>query len=179
MTMPAPMLLRMMVTATMPTTIVTPEPDIIVAEIDVAAPASRVFQALTDPADLMCWFKGGDSCPAKLWQMDARKGGAYSYSTKKGDLAINGVDELDCRGEILEFDPPRLLVYTWIANWHRDKKKPTTVRWELTTTGSGTHVKVTHSGLAFDPESRKDYGGGWPGVLGNLKQFVETKTGEL
>ena len=175
MTMPVPMLLRMI--ATMPTTFVTPDFDLIVAEIDVAAPPSRVFQALTNPADLMSWFKGGDSCPAKFWRMNARKGGAYGYSTRKGDLPVNGVDELDCRGEILEFDPPWLLVYTWVANWHLDKQKSTVVRWELTVSPSGTHVKVTHSGLAFDSKSREDYRGGWPGVLGNLKQFLETAVG--
>ena len=177
MTMPVPMQLRMI--ATMPTTIVTTDFDVIVAEIDVAAPPSRVFQALTDSGELMRWFKGGSGCPEKVWRMDARKGGTYSYTTKKGELTLKGVDEIECHGEILEFDPPRLLVYTWIGNWHVDRQRPTRVRWELAETNNGTRVKVTHSGLAFDPKSRDDYNGGWPGVLNNLKQFVETQTGEL
>jgi len=32
---------------------------------------------------------------------------------------------------------------------------------------------VTHSGLAELPIARKDYAGGWPGVLQQLRQFVE------
>jgi uncharacterized protein YndB with AHSA1/START domain len=47
------------------------------------------------------------------------------------------------------------------------------VRWELTPTGSGTRVKVTHSGLAQLPIARKDYSGGWPGVVEMLKKYVE------
>jgi uncharacterized protein YndB with AHSA1/START domain len=166
-----PMLLRMI--GTMPTAIVTSDLDAIVAETDVAAPPGRVFEALTDSAALMRWFKG-ESCPAKFWRMDARMGGTFGYATK-GNVAVNGVDEFECHGEILEFDPPRLLVYTWIANWHIERQKATVVRWELTATAGGTHVKVTHSGLASEAASRAEYGGGWPGVLGNLKQFVENQ----
>ena len=49
------------------------------------------------------------------------------------------------------------------------------VRWELTPTPKGTHVKVTHSGLASEPQAAKDYSGGWPGVLEELKEFVEPR----
>jgi hypothetical protein len=34
-------------------------------------------------------------------------------------------------------------------------------------------VTVTHSGLAEEPASRKDYSGGWVGVMENLKKFTE------
>jgi hypothetical protein len=34
-------------------------------------------------------------------------------------------------------------------------------------------VKVTHSGLALEKVAREDYRGGWPGVLEQLKTFVE------
>jgi uncharacterized protein YndB with AHSA1/START domain len=47
------------------------------------------------------------------------------------------------------------------------------VRWELTAQADGTHVKVTHSGLSNLPIARKDYSGGWPGVMDMLKRFIE------
>jgi uncharacterized protein YndB with AHSA1/START domain len=132
-----------------------------------------VFQALTDSGQLMRWFTDS-SCPVRFWKMDARIGGHYSYATEKSSsIVINGVNEFECHGEILELDPPRLLVYTWIANWHLDKQRKTIVRWELTPTGKGTHVKVTHSGLAPEAVTRDDYRGGWPGVLEKLKKHVE------
>ncbi|MGA7929166.1 MAG: SRPBCC domain-containing protein [Candidatus Sulfotelmatobacter sp.] len=67
----------------------------------------------------------------------------------------------------------RLLVYTWIASWHENKSRRTTVRWELTADASGTHVKVTHSGLADEEAARKDYTGGWPDALEMFSNFIE------
>ena len=156
----------------MATSIVTPGKDAIVSEIQIAASPERIFRALSDPDELRRWFSGPD-CPAKFWTMDARVGGQYSYATEKGSITVNGVSEFECHGEILECDPPRLLVYTWIANWHDDTSARTVVRWELEKKGSGTRVKVTHSGLASLPIARKDYSGGWPGVVEMLKKFVE------
>lgn len=146
--------------------------DTISCEIEIAAPPSRIFAALTDGSQLIRWFTDV-SCPVKEWKMDARPGGTYSYATVKGTAVVNGVDEFICHGEIVEFDPPRLLTYTWIANWHNDKSLKTLVRYELTPTAIGTHVKVTHSGLAWEEAARKDYAGGWPGVLKSLKSFTE------
>jgi uncharacterized protein YndB with AHSA1/START domain len=146
--------------------------DSIVSEIEIAAPAQRIFQALTDERELIRWFTD-PGCPVKLWKMDARPGGHYRYATEKGTVVVNGVSEFECHGEILEFVPPRLLVYTWIANWHENKSLRTIVRWELTPAAAGTHVKVTHSGLAPEPAARKDYSGGWTGVMQMLKNFAE------
>jgi uncharacterized protein YndB with AHSA1/START domain len=152
--------------------IVTPDQDAVISEVEIAAPAERVFRALTDSGELVRWFTDA-SCPVKFWQMDARLGGGYSYATEKSNFVVNGVSEFKCHGEIVEIDPPRLLVYTWFGNWHLDPEKETIVRWELTPTASGTHVKVTHSGLAQDPEARKDYSSGWVGVVEKLKGFAE------
>jgi uncharacterized protein YndB with AHSA1/START domain len=156
----------------MSTTRSTPNQDAIVSEIEIAAPADRVFQALTTAGELTRWFTSPE-CPVKFWEMDARLGGRYGYATQPGSTVVNGVREFLCHGEILEYDPPRVLVYTWIANWHDDVAHRTVVRWELTPTASGTHVKMTHSGLATMPVARKDYSGGWPGVVQMLKTFVE------
>jgi uncharacterized protein YndB with AHSA1/START domain len=150
----------------------TPDNDAVVTEIDIAAPPERVFKALTDAKELLLWFTDS-SCPVKLWEMDARLGGRYRYATEKGKVLVNNVSEFECHGEILELDPPRLLVYTWIANWHEDKSRRTVVRWELTPNTAGTHVKVIHSGLSQENAARKDYSGGWPGAVEMLKNFVE------
>lgn len=152
--------------------ILSSDHDSITTEIEIAAPPERVFQALTDEKQLFQWFSD-PSCPVRFWKMDARRGGGYGYATVKGTVAHNGVSEFECSGEILEYDPPRLLVYTWIANWHEDKSLRTVVRWELSPHASGTHVKIIHSGLAQEAAARKDYSRGWPGVVELLKKFVE------
>lgn len=151
----------------------TSEQDEIVSEILVAAPQERVFKALTNAAELKQWFTSPQA-PVKFWEMDPRVDGAYRYATIKGSIVVNGVSEFECHGHITEFDPPRLLAYTWYANWHDDSTRRTLVRWDLTSKENGTLVRVTHSGLANLPIARKDYGGGWPGVLEKLKAFVES-----
>lgn len=156
----------------MATTQVTADQDAIVSEVHINAPAEKVFQALTDPKQLMKWWNS-EECTTEFFEMDTRRGGQWRFGTKKSKLDVNGVNQFFCEGEVLEFDPPRLLAYTWIANWHGDKNRRTVVRWELTPTKDGTHAKVTHSGLAQEAVARKDYSGGWPGVVELLKKFVE------
>jgi uncharacterized protein YndB with AHSA1/START domain len=156
----------------MPEATIAANLDAIVTEIEIAAPPERVFHALTDAGELIRWFNDA-GCPVKVWEMDPRPGGKYMYATEKGRVVVNGISEFECHGEILEFAPPRLLVYTWIGNWHIDKQARTIVRWELTATPGGTHVKVTHSGLAQEAAARKDYTSGWPGALRQLKTFAE------
>jgi uncharacterized protein YndB with AHSA1/START domain len=158
----------------MPSATMTSDQDAVVTQIEIAAPVERVFQALTDGAQLKRWFTD-PACPVKFWEMDARLGGRYRYATEKGSIVVNNVSEVECHGEIIEYDPPRLLAYTWIANWHDDAARRTTVRWELTPKAGGTVVKVTHSGLTHLPVARKDYTGGWPGVLEMLNRFLENE----
>jgi uncharacterized protein YndB with AHSA1/START domain len=144
----------------------------VVAEIHIDAPPERVFQAITQPEQLMRWFTDS-SCPVKLWEVDARKGGRWRSANHPSAKSLNGVNEFRAAGEILEIDPPRLLVYTWHANWHDDPSLATVVRWELQSSKNGTQVKVTHSGLAKEKLAREDYAGGWVGVLKYLKTFAE------
>ena len=148
--------------------------DAIVTEIEIAAPPERVFKALTEQKQLSLWWNDA-SCPIKLFEMDARPGGRWRFETQAGEIEVNGVREFKAHGEILEFMPPRMLVYTWIANWHDNPAQKTVVSRELTPTQGGTRVKVTHSGLAQLPIARKDYAGGWPGVVQKLKHFTENK----
>lgn len=162
---------------------VTPEQDSVSQEIEIAAPPDRVFKALTDAKQLFTWWGAEPSVELSTFEMDARKGGKYLYRCKPKagadfgevgeQLKKQGSGEFICHGEVLEIDPPRLLVWSWIANWHEHPDARTTVRWELTPTKTGTRVRVTHSGLVQEPISRKDYGQGWVGVLQLLKNFLQ------
>jgi uncharacterized protein YndB with AHSA1/START domain len=156
--------------------------DAVVADIEIAAAPERVFRALTDPKQLFAWWGREPSVELSVFDMDARLGGRWRFRCKPvagteqgpvGDqLRRNGADEYHAHGEVLEYDPPRLLVWSWIANWHEHPDHQTIVRWELTATKKGTLVRVTHSGLSSEPIARKDYGRGWTGVLGLLNGFV-------
>ena len=160
----------------MASTTVTPDLNAVVGEIEVQAPPERVFAALCDPKQLMQWFSGNEDCKSKLWEMEARRGGKWRMESGGPDskLVVNGVRHFKVGGEITEYDPPRALAYTWIANWHDNPVATTMVRWELTPTANGTRVKVTHSGLATENVARKDYIGGWVGVLDMLKKHFQS-----
>ncbi|MFN7923264.1 MAG: SRPBCC domain-containing protein [Bryobacteraceae bacterium] len=153
----------------------SPGHDSVVAEVWIDAPPERIFNALTHQAELVRWFTDAKS-PVHRWEIDARPGGSFRYFIDEETAARHGVTAFECHGEILEFDPPKLLVYTWIASWHADTALKTVVRWEISASGRGTLVRVTHSGLASEPAALRDYGGGWRDQLRMLVSFVEDKS---
>lgn len=153
----------------------TIDQDSVACEIEIAARPEQVFQALTEEKQLTIWWGAEPSIDLIKFNMQGRAGGKYVYecAAKPGAdmgpvgevLKRNGADHFICHGEVLECVPPRLLVWSWIANWHEHPKQVTVVRWDLKPTAKGTLVRVTHSNLSNEPVSRKDYGQGWKGVL--------------
>jgi uncharacterized protein YndB with AHSA1/START domain len=118
-----------------------------------------------------------------VFEMDSRPGGSWRFRCKPvpgaehgavgEQLRRNGAQDFEAHGELLEYVPPLLLVWSWVANWHENPTQPTVVRWDLIPTAQGTRVRVTHSALTKEPTARKDYTGGWIGVLRLLKDFLE------
>lgn len=167
----------------MSTTGLGPEQDAVTCETEIGAPPERVFEALTDPKQLFAWWGKEPSVELLLFEMDGRAGGKWRFRCRPApgadhgevgeQLRSHGTQEFEAHGEILEYVPPRLLVWSWIANWHEHPTQPTVVRWDLTPIPNGTRVRVTHSALKNEPISRKDYGSGWLGVLRLLKTFAE------
>jgi uncharacterized protein YndB with AHSA1/START domain len=147
--------------------IITPDRDAVVCEIDIAAPPERVFKAIADPEEVR-----RRTPELAAYEMDTRVGGRW-FLEFRPEQPYHGLSVIRHEGVILELEPPRLLAYTWSAQFHSDPNMRTIVRWELTPTKTGTHVKLTHSGLAPDPAACKDYAGGWPGILEALKAAVE------
>lgn len=157
----------------MATSQITPDNDAVVTEIDIAAPPERVFRAITDLEQAKQWG-GGKEYEIILWEIDARPGGKWRIiSRERSGKHPPGVDRIEHHGEYIEFDPPRLLVQTWYANWHSNPSHRTIVRWHLTPTPSGTHLKVTHSGLAPLAGAAEGYAQGWRGLVQQIKNFVE------
>lgn len=155
----------------MATAFITPDQDGIVSEIEISAPPERVFRALTTREDALRWWEN-PTYELTVWEMDARLGGQYRF-TARVRAGKNAGKEYKHHGEITEFDPPRVLAYTWMTNFHDDPSRETVVRWELTPKGKATHVKITHSGLLHEPTSRKGYSEGWLGLLRALKTLLE------
>lgn len=162
----------------MATATLTPNQDTVVAEIFIAAPPERVFQAISDPQQLSQWWGQKDLYRITERSADVRPGGKWSCSGVGVDGRKFGVE-----GEYLEVDPPRRLVHTWVATYMGPAK--TVVYWDLEPqpvhglhpsgpkkAGTGTLVKLRHEGFA-DLQSAQSHGDGWKRVFGWLAAFVE------
>lgn len=152
----------------MPKTIITPDRDAVISEIEVAAPPDRVFEALINRDQAMQWGNS-DAFQIMHWELDPHPGGKWRFLSRER----NSNREFDHHGEVVEVDRPRVLAYSWFANWHSDPSQRTMVCWELTPTPAGTHLKVTHSGLGALPDACIGYSQGWPGLLEQVKNFCE------
>lgn len=166
----------------------TPDNDAILAEVFIAAPPARVFEAIADPKQRAQWWgqkppspHSGDVVAFRVVdsKSDLRVGGKWSNEGVLGDGK-----RFHLEGEYLEIDPPRLLVHTRFADFVGPFE--TIVRWELEPRdvhglhGSGTHragtgtlLRVRHSGFAGHPDQACGHQQGWAASLGWLKDFVE------
>jgi uncharacterized protein YndB with AHSA1/START domain len=163
----------------MATAQITPDNDTILAEVFIAAPPDRVFEAIADPRQLTQWWGQKGTFRVVETKFDLRVGGKWSYE---------GLGPSDTRfhmeGEYIEIDRPRLLVQTRRADWVGDFE--TVVRWELEPhdvhglhgsathrVGTGTLVRVRHSGFAGHSEQAQSHHKGWSASLEWLQAFVE------
>jgi uncharacterized protein YndB with AHSA1/START domain len=164
---------------TMASVVITPDKDTIRGEIFVAAPPERVFEALTDPRQMLQWWGQKGIYRTTKFETDVRPGGKWMSA----GVSANGAT-FEVTGEYIEVDPPRVLVQSWNASW--TGKLTTIVRWELEAqpvhglhpsgprkAGTGTLVKISHRGFAGDAEAAKNHAEGWQRVLSWVGAFVE------
>lgn len=164
----------------MATASITTDNDAILAEVFIAAPPARVFEAIADAKQRAQWWGQRGTFHVSESTSDLRVGGTW---TNEG-VGPAG-QKFHMEGKYLEIDPPRLLVHTRTADFVGDFE--TIVRWELEPrevhglNGSGTHrvgtgtlVRVRHSGFAGHPEQAQSHETGWYASMFWLKAYVET-----
>jgi uncharacterized protein YndB with AHSA1/START domain len=120
----------------------------------------KVWEALTQP-EFTRQYWGGHAV-----QSDWKPGGAVKFVRADGSI--------DIKGEVLQYDPPKVLSYTWKRDASVDVvAEETRVTFEIATAFGATRLTVTHD--QFEPEGSlyKDVSKGWPAVLSNLKTFLE------
>ena len=122
--------------------------------VEIAASPETVWEFLVDPAKATTWMGLSAS-------FDPRPRGVYRVEVVPGD---------NVRGEFVEIDPPRRLVFTW--GWESgraDNVRPgsTTVEIELVPKGAGTTLRLTHRDLPGGA-SAEQHGHGWDHYLERL-----------
>ena len=140
--------------------------DTIVQEITIAGPAERIFDALTTPSQLVVWWRVAGRFETTHMECDLRPGGKWRMSG-------NGMGKpFEIRGEYCRIERPRLLVFTWLADWQGDGTV-SKVRFDLAESNGVTTVRLTHSGLTT--EGSRESHRGWPQILNRLQAYVEQR----
>jgi uncharacterized protein YndB with AHSA1/START domain len=141
-------------------------PDQIEREIHIAAPAARVWRALTEARHLGTWF--GDAGAT----IELRPGGAITLTWKKVGTT---------RARVVRVEPPRHFSFRWVRGRDEepDPDNSTLVEFTLADAGGGTLLRVTESGirtLQMSEAELTDYaslnGKGWTSELAELQAYV-------
>jgi uncharacterized protein YndB with AHSA1/START domain len=106
----------------MATATLTPDNNTILAEVFIAAPPARVFEAIADPTQYTQWWGQKSVFRATDSKSDFRVGGKWSIE----GVGPGGIP-FHMEGEYLEVDPPRLMVQTRKADFVGEFQ--TIVRW--------------------------------------------------
>jgi uncharacterized protein YndB with AHSA1/START domain len=110
----------------------TAETTAVEREVAIDASPETVWELLTDPEKATRWMGQAAS-------FDPRPGGEYRVEVIPGHVA---------RGEFVEVDRPRRLVYTW--GWEKSEQESavppgsTTIEIELIPSGAGTTLRFKH-----------------------------------
>lgn len=127
-------------------------------KLELGQSPETVWRALTDPAEVACWFS-----ETAAFDSEPRGEGYFAWESH-GRFAMR----------IEEFDPPTRLA--WI--WAREPDKPlaethsTLVEWTLLPRADGgTTLLLKESGFATE-ESRQENTDGWQHELGELVEYL-------
>ena len=129
-------------------------------EIFIATAPERVFRAFTEQADLEQWF-------VTTAEVEQRIGGRFNL-TWAGEGAVTG--------EIVAYDPPNRMVFTWDEG---PETGITTCEVQFLPHSDGTLLRLSHTGWGTGEDWDRLYdgvNGGWVSELQNLRRWLESNT---
>ena len=136
----------------------------------IRARRSIVFDALTTPEGIACWW-GPDDGPVLLAETDLRVGGRFRVRFRMLDGS-----EHESSGEYIEVVKPERLAMSWRWAGGEDPGE-SLVEIELRAIAEGTELTFTHSRLRNE-ETRHSHEEGWNGALDKLERhFLASANG--
>ena len=142
-------------------------------KIELKAPVSRVWRALTDYREFGEWFR------VKL------DGPFVPGETSTRYITWPGYEHLKWEAVVQEIDPEQYFSYTWHPysidpNVDYSLETPTLVEFRLEKTATGTLLVVTESGFEDIPAERREEAfrkndGGWAQQVKNIETYVAEK----
>jgi uncharacterized protein YndB with AHSA1/START domain len=149
-------------------------PDRIEKRIELAAPVSRVWRALTDYREFGEWFR------VKL------DGPFVEGQISRGHITYPGYEHVKWEAVVQKIEPEGLFSFTWHPyaidpKIDYSKETPTMVEFRLTKTASGTLLVLTESGFDKIPSGRQIEAfrmndGGWTEQMKNIERHVSRKS---
>ena len=138
--------------------------------IELKAPVSRVWRAITDYREFGQWFK------VKL------EGPFVAGKVSRGQMTHPGYEHVKWEAAVKEMKPEQLFSFTWHPyaidpNVDYSKETPTLVEFRLEKIPSGTLLVITESGFDKIPAHRRAEAlrmddGGWAGQIKNIEKHV-------
>ena len=144
--------------------------DRIEKRIELKAPVSRVWKALTDHQEFGQWFR------VKL------DGPFVPGQVSTGYITYPGYEHLKWHATVQRIQPERLFSFTWHPyaidpSVDYSSEEPTLVEFRLEQMAGGTALTVTESGFDKLPAHRRDQAfrsndGGWGQQVENIRKHV-------
>jgi len=141
----------------------------ILACVEIEAPPERVFAAIST-AEVAQWWGAPEAYRVTRWTADLRRGGTWLSEGVGPDGKPFSVG-----GEIVEVEPPRLLVQTWRPSW--EPGPATTLSYRIDSIPGGSRVTVRHDGFGDRTASCDSHAQGWERVLSWLKSHLAREPG--
>jgi uncharacterized protein YndB with AHSA1/START domain len=142
----------------------------IVKQIEIAAPTTRVWQALTDSRQFGEWFK------TKM------EGPFIAGQPVSGQITHPGYEHLRMEIVVKKIEPETVFSFTWHPyaidpKVDYSQEDPTLIEFRLQPTASGTLLTVTESGFEKIPAARRAEAflrndGGWAQQMKNIETYV-------
>ena len=148
-------------------------PDRIEKQIEISAPVSRVWRALTNHDEFGAWFRVKLEAHFKVGE-DAH-----------GPITWPGYEHVTFRAVVQAIDPEQYFAFTWHPYsvdpaTDYSEETPTLVEFHLEKTSTGTLLKVTESGFSDVPDGRRREAfirnnEGWAQQMKNIEEYVTQK----
>jgi uncharacterized protein YndB with AHSA1/START domain len=139
--------------------------------IDLKAPVSRVWRALTDQEQFATWFRvrlEGPFVPGRV---------------ARGQITFPGYEHVRWEAVVQQMEPERLFSFTWHPYAIDPKadysaEPPTLVEFTLEKIPAGTRLRIVESGFDKLPANRRDEAfrmneRGWSAQAENIARHVE------
>jgi len=138
--------------------------------IELRAPVSRVWRALTDYREFGEWFRVNLEGPFIVGK------------TSRGQITYPGYEHVRFEVEVQKMEAERFFSYTWHpyaidSKTDYSQEKPTLVEFTLEKTANGTLLTVTESGFEKIPADRRAEAfrkneDGWTIQIENIQKYI-------